>query len=1160
MAGALNLSVKIGVDAKAGVDAFATLKRTLAENEAALKAAREEAARLAVQLKAAGGKDAGLASRFEAARSNAAALKQEVAAGRERIEQMRRTLAGAGIETRNLSDSMRRVAQDAAQAQAAARLTQRVHDARKIIGIDRDTTERDIQRVQAALQRLKDSGRLSGDEMARAMLAAKTRMAEIRAESGGLIESLARVKEQVAMAFAPLAGVSLLAASGARDYLDFGRKLSEILTLTGASRQEIDAFGARLRAISQEMGKDANDLAAAAYNIISAGVEQGRALEVVALASMAATAGVANVNDTARLGLAVMNSYGGSVDNLESIFDTLFTTVKNGVTTIPELASSLGPLLPTAKEAGVAFDELTAALAQLTQNFGGQTAQAVTALNSAIVQLAAPAPEAKERLRALGIEYNGLIGTIAQIREKNLDIEAVRRIIPDIEGAKAVMSLAGSFEQLSDKLQDAANSAGAMSRAYGVVKEDDKASVERLSASWDEFKRALGETLAIFTPVLEGLAGLLRGFNELNPHLRTAATFGAAIAVAWRPIKVVADLVMTSLKVLPGAFAGFSASAMTALTTVKGGFSAFYAAVAGWSIGNYLRNEFAVVEKAGIALVSGLLKGWARIEYAWERIKGIFKSGDTAAKAKSALDRQLEDVDDWATRRFAEIDRKHAGKADGVAKRLAAPKPSGANPFAETGVKSAKAGRAARLMPEAFDAELAALKAGLKNAEDLLEASFRARLVKEQDYWQAKGAMMRQALDIEQREIERKIMEQQRILKTPGIDAAQAQAAKNKLAELQVALDALAGRRTVIEVEVKANLERAAAEIAALKDKLRLEIAQATGTETPEMRAAAIRASLADELAKMAGDAEGIDLVNRVIDVRIARDNLQTLETQWRETLERMRAAQDNANVLRDVGLLTQAQAEGRITQAAAEAKTAMETLLPAMQQAMAALFPPEEVARRMENLRAEILKTQPVAENLGTKIAGQVQDAFATMFEQIGSGAKSAKEAFIDFARSVIAAINRIAAQKIAESLFGGMSKGGGGGLGGFFSAIFKGFASGGYVTGPGTSTSDSIPARLSAGEYVVRADAVRRFGVAFLDAINGLRLPPAWSAGRLAFAAGGLVPEAAQSAAPSQSVRIVNVIDPGLAADYLNSAAGEKTILNVLSRNSHAVRELLR
>jgi hypothetical protein len=43
-------------------------------------------------------------------------------------------------------------------------------------------------------------------------------------------------------------------------------------------------------------------------------------------------------------------------------------------------------------------------------------------------------------------------------------------------------------------------------------------------------------------------------------------------------------------------------------------------------------------------------------------------------------------------------------------------------------------------------------------------------------------------------------------------------------------------------------------------------------------------------------------------------------------------------------------------------------------------------------------------------------------------------------------------------------------------------------------------------------------------------------------------------------QAVRIVNVIDPSLAADYLTSPAGEKSILNILSRNGSAVREILR
>lgn len=47
-------------------------------------------------------------------------------------------------------------------------------------------------------------------------------------------------------------------------------------------------------------------------------------------------------------------------------------------------------------------------------------------------------------------------------------------------------------------------------------------------------------------------------------------------------------------------------------------------------------------------------------------------------------------------------------------------------------------------------------------------------------------------------------------------------------------------------------------------------------------------------------------------------------------------------------------------------------------------------------------------------------------------------------------------------------------------------GFATGGLVTGPGTGTSDSIPARLSNGEFVATAAAVNRFGPAFFAQLN--------------------------------------------------------------------------
>lgn len=67
------------------------------------------------------------------------------------------------------------------------------------------------------------------------------------------------------------------------------------------------------------------------------------------------------------------------------------------------------------------------------------------------------------------------------------------------------------------------------------------------------------------------------------------------------------------------------------------------------------------------------------------------------------------------------------------------------------------------------------------------------------------------------------------------------------------------------------------------------------------------------------------------------------------------------------------------------------------------------------------------------------------------------------------------------------------------------RGNARGGYISGPGSSTSDSIYSRLSDGEYVIRASSVDAVGVPFLNAINGTTSTPTGGPGS-GFAAGGL------------------------------------------------------
>lgn len=53
------------------------------------------------------------------------------------------------------------------------------------------------------------------------------------------------------------------------------------------------------------------------------------------------------------------------------------------------------------------------------------------------------------------------------------------------------------------------------------------------------------------------------------------------------------------------------------------------------------------------------------------------------------------------------------------------------------------------------------------------------------------------------------------------------------------------------------------------------------------------------------------------------------------------------------------------------------------------------------------------------------------------------------------------------------------------------QGFPFGGAVYGPGTSQSDSIPALLSNGEFVIKAASVRRYGATLFEQLNAMRMP---------------------------------------------------------------------
>jgi TP901 family phage tail tape measure protein len=108
-------------------------------------------------------------------------------------------------------------------------------------------------------------------------------------------------------------------------------------------------------------------------------------------------------------------------------------------------------------------------------------------------------------------------------------------------------------------------------------------------------------------------------------------------------------------------------------------------------------------------------------------------------------------------------------------------------------------------------------------------------------------------------------------------------------------------------------------------------------------------------------------------------------------------------------------------------------------------------------------------------------KEAFASglsqLFTDLITGTKNLEDSFKSFASSILKAIADMAIQAAAR----GVIK----------MVLGAGFADGGYVSGAGTGRSDSIPARLSNGEFVMSANSVKHWGVGLLDNLNNRRMP---------------------------------------------------------------------
>ncbi|MDR7095861.1 phage tail protein [Hydrogenophaga laconesensis] len=799
-------------------------------------------------------------------------------------------------------------------------------------------------------------------------------------------------------------------------------------------------------------------------------------------------------------------------------------------------------------------------------------------LSTTMLEAATGSEDAARGFSAVGVEFKNQDGTLRATDQVLLDLAERFKAMPDgaEKTALAVQLFGKSGAELIPFLnqgRDGINELAAEMQALGVqMSSETAAQAGNFNDALDKLKLA---TTSIGNQII---ASLLPALNDMAGGMVESAKQGGTL-------RAILDGVVLVLKTL----------ALGAATVGK----AFVAL--GEAIG------------AGVAAAVEALKGNT------DGAKAII------ADLKGNLVKRLDELASFRDSLFdpkpIEVKAPKIQADPELLQRLT--KPKAVKPAQDT--TGALSTAMSTLMKAQLDAEFALLKDGLTRQQTALDAALEDRLVSVRDYYTQKTA-------IEQREVDAEIARKQQELARSQQVAATGKSendrlkAKAEVAKAEADLITLNNRRTDIE---QANARKAAQAERDLADALaqaREELAQITGTATDADRQAAIERSYRDLRARLAAesDADGVSLVDRLINVKAAQANLSALETQWRQVTERLRNAQEALQTQQQAGLLTEAQARQQIVALQQQSATEMERLLPTMQQAAQAIGP--DAVIRVQAWRNELDRTRltvdemaplwnRIGESFGGALNGMItgaqtwRSALSSIFQQVADAflrqiviqpfqqwiamqarMLALKLGFIQQEQTVDAAASAAkVAQKTTETtavVSMDAAKAGAGAAASQASIPYVGpalavaamvamvaavmallggikkFAGGGLVSGPGSATSDSIPARLSAGEYVVRATAVRQVGVAFLDSLNGLSAGPRFKGGELAFAAGGLVPEVKVPPAQpqmNQAVRIVNAVDPGVTHDHLQSPAGEKVIVNIIGRNARAIRSAL-
>lgn len=365
---------------------------------------------------------------------------------------------------------------------------------------------------------------------------------------------------------------------------DFETAMAKISTIADPAAKSISAIQKEITDLSNKTGMAASDLAEATYEAISSGINTADAVKFTGEASKLAAAGFTDASSAVDVLTTILNAYGLSAEETTHISDVLIKTQNLGKTTVDELSSSIGRVIPTANAFGVSVEQLGTAYSFMTSR-GIATTESTTYLNGMLNELGKSGTTVSDTLqKKTGKSFQELMADgyslrdVLGILQESADEAGVgfNDLWQSQEASKAALSLAGvETEKYNSTLKDFQQTVGDTDSAYEKMSNTTEF---KLNVALQNGKNALitlGDTIkTMLLPFIEEGVEWLKKLNEwlnsLTDKQKEQIVKIAAVVAAAGPLLMIIGKVVSGVGKIVTAFGNLTSKGGDAAGSIGG--------------------------------------------------------------------------------------------------------------------------------------------------------------------------------------------------------------------------------------------------------------------------------------------------------------------------------------------------------------------------------------------------------------------------------------------------------------------------------------------------------------------------------------------------------------------------------------------------------------